>query len=202
MFSEQQLKQLNALLNPNRVMERDKMSYIMAWDATYTANEIFGFDGWDRETIDMRLVQEEQDQKKLHRVGYVAKVKITVRAGETVTIKEGTGAGQGINRDLFKSHELAVKEAESDAMKRALTQFGSQFGLALYDKQQRHVGYEQDNHSDELTELTDALVSVQPDDCPKWMNDNLKAIQDLEEGEQLIIRRMCNMKLAQRQKAA
>lgn len=202
MFTDQQRKQLNDLLSPDRVEKRDGMSYIMAWDATYTANEIFGFDGWDRETTEMRLVQEATDQKNQHRVGYVAKVRITVRAGETVIVREGTGAGQGINRDLFKAHEGATKEAESDAMKRALTQFGSQFGLALYDKQQRNVGYSQDNYSDELTELTDALAAVQPDDCPSWMQDNLKAIQALDESEQLIIRRMCNTKLAQRKQAA
>ena len=202
MFSEQQLKKLDGLLSPDRISQRDGMSYIMAWDATYTANEIFGFDGWDRETTEMRLVQEEQDQKNLHRVGYVAKVRVTVRAGDTVIVKEGTGAGQGINRDKFKSHELAVKEAESDAMKRALTQFGSQFGLALYDKQQRNVGYEQDNHSEELSDLTDKLASVQPDDCPKWMSDNLSDIEKLSDSERAVIKRMCNTKLAQRKQAA
>ena len=31
-------------------------------------------------------------------------------------------------------YESAVKEAESDARKRALMQFGDQFGLSLYDK--------------------------------------------------------------------
>ena len=31
-------------------------------------------------------------------------------------------------------NESAVKEAESDARKRALMQFGDQFGLSLYDK--------------------------------------------------------------------
>jgi len=31
-------------------------------------------------------------------------------------------------------HESAIKEAESDARKRALMQFGDQFGLSLYDK--------------------------------------------------------------------
>ena len=202
MFSEQQLKKLDGLLSPDRISQRDGMSYIMAWDATYTANEIFGFDGWDRETTEMRLVQEEQDQKNLHRVGYVAKVKGTVRAGDTVIVKEGTGAGQGINRDKFKSHELAVKEAESDAMKRALTQFGNQFGLALYDKQRRGVGYEQDNHSDELQALTDELVDVAPESVNKWMTDNLNAIKNLVEDEQAIVKRMCAAKLHQLKQAS
>jgi hypothetical protein len=54
-------------------------------------------------------------------------------------IREGTGAGHGIDTDLGQAHESAIKEAETDAMKRALMTFGNPFGLALYDKQQREV---------------------------------------------------------------
>ena len=35
---------------------------------------------------------------------------------------------------LVIKHESAIKEAESDALKRALKSFGDQFGLSLYDK--------------------------------------------------------------------
>jgi hypothetical protein len=41
--------------------------------------------------------------------------------------------------DLGLAHESAIKEAETDAMKRALVTFGNAFGLALYDKSQRQV---------------------------------------------------------------
>jgi len=41
--------------------------------------------------------------------------------------------------DLGQAHESALKEAETDAMKRALMTFGNPFGLALYDKRQREV---------------------------------------------------------------
>ena len=54
-------------------------------------------------------------------------------------IREGSGAGHGIDADLGQAHESALKEAETDAMKRALMTFGNPFGLALYDKQQREV---------------------------------------------------------------
>ena len=54
-------------------------------------------------------------------------------------IREGCGAGHGIDTDLGQAHESALKEAETDAMKRALMTFGNAFGLALYDKQQREV---------------------------------------------------------------
>ena len=57
----------------------------------------------------------------------------------TPLVREGTGAGHGIDADLGQAHESAIKEAETDAMKRALMTFGNPFGLALYDKQQRDV---------------------------------------------------------------
>ena len=45
----------------------------------------------------------------------------------------------GIDADKGLAHESALKEAETDATKRALMTFGNPFGLALYDKQQRQV---------------------------------------------------------------
>jgi len=41
--------------------------------------------------------------------------------------------------DQGLAHESALKEAETDAMKRALMTFGNAFGLARDDKQQRQV---------------------------------------------------------------
>jgi hypothetical protein len=67
-------------------------------------------------------------------------VRVTVTAGGlTPLIREGSGAGHGIDVDLGQAHESALKEAETDAMKRALMTFGNPFGLALYDKAQRQV---------------------------------------------------------------
>ena len=45
---------------------------------------------------------------------------------------------------MVAAHESAVKEAESDAMKRALMTFGNHFGLALYDKEQSNVEHKPD----------------------------------------------------------
>ena len=67
-------------------------------------------------------------------------MRITVGEGTGAqSIREGCGAGHGIDTDLGQAHESALKEAETDAIKRALMTFGNAFGLALYDKQQREV---------------------------------------------------------------
>ena len=136
-FSPDQLEQLTADLDRANVKERDGLSYIEGWHAIAEANRIFGFDKWDRETVLLHPVDEGVTTKGTEYVCYLAKVKVTVRAGlEHPITREGTGYGTGYGND---KHEGAAKEAETDAMKRALMTFGNPFGLALYDKAQEHV---------------------------------------------------------------
>ena len=144
MFSDQQKAMLGAPLNSSNVRKRDqggrKVSYVEGWHVIAEANRIFGFDAWSRETVDINCVSEKereigQAKNPGYGVTYIARVRITV--GEIV--REGCGTGHGIDRDLGQAHESALKEAETDAMKRALMTFGNPFGLALYDKEQANV---------------------------------------------------------------
>jgi DNA repair and recombination protein RAD52 len=142
MFTPEQIKELEAPLSRANVKEREqagrKFSYIEAYHAENEANRIFGFSAWDRFTDYELIAEREQDGK--HRVYYRAKVKIVVRSeGGEVTTREGCGYGSGIDKDLGQAHESALKEAESDAEKRALKTFGNPFGQALYDKNQTDV---------------------------------------------------------------
>jgi len=144
-FTDEQKRALSAPLAASHVKEREqggrRLSYIEGWLAIAEANRIFGFDAWHRETLDIRCVSESPRKigKTAARDGfgvtYIARVRVTV--GDIV--REGTGAGHGIDADLGLAHESAIKEAETDAMKRALMTFGNPFGLALYDKDQRNV---------------------------------------------------------------
>jgi DNA repair and recombination protein RAD52 len=72
---------------------------------------------------------------------FFAKVRITVYAkeGGHSVIREGCGAARGFAKTAGEAMENAIKSAETDAMKRALVTFGDQFGLTLYDKEQRNV---------------------------------------------------------------
>ena len=143
-FSPEQIAALSAPLDRAKVQTRSQagrsLAYLEGWQAIAEANRIFGFDGWQRETIAVLCVSErERTLGSSNRAGwgvtYTARVRI--RVGEV--IREGSGAGHGIDADLGQAHESALKEAETDAMKRALMTFGNPFGLALYDKQQREV---------------------------------------------------------------
>lgn len=141
-FDEKQIAALSAGLDRKHVRQREqagrKFSYVEGWHAIAEANRIFGFDAWDRETVDVRLLGERQVGDK-NRVAYMARVRITVRAGGAVIVRDGCGYGSGIDKDIGQAHESALKEAETDAMKRGLMTFGNPFGLALYDKDQANV---------------------------------------------------------------
>ena len=145
MFTQSQQEALAAPLDRANVQTRSQsnrnFSYLEGWHVIAEANRIFGFDGWQRETLHCQCVSERERSigsgggRSGWGVTYTAKARIQV--GEI--IREGSGAGHGIDMDLGQAHESALKEAETDAMKRALMTFGNQFGLALYDKQQREV---------------------------------------------------------------
>src|SRR4029079_9169430 len=70
---------------------------------------------------------------------YTARVRISVRAGDIVIVREGCGNGEGKASTPAPPHEIALKTAETDATKRALATFGNSFGLALYDSEQSGV---------------------------------------------------------------
>ena len=70
---------------------------------------------------------------------YSTKVRITVRAGGEMVMREGIGTGFARAAFAEAAHEMALKAAETDATKRALATFGNPFGLALYDKEQAGV---------------------------------------------------------------
>ncbi len=153
-FSPEHLAALSAPLDRANVRQREqgrsKVHYLERWQAIAEANRIFGSDGWQRQTIAVRCVAQAErligprgtsrDQKPGWGVTYTARVRVTVTAGGLPPlIREGSGAGHGIDVDLGQAHESALKEAETDAMTRTLMSFGNPFGLALYDKRQREV---------------------------------------------------------------
>ncbi len=159
MFTPEQIEQLRAPLSRSNVKTRKQagrdLSYVEGWHAIAEANRIFGFAGWDRQTIEVKQLGDAREVDGKFRVAYMARVRITVRPAldkdawhEDIT-RDGCGYGSGIDKDLGSAHESALKEAETDAMKRALMTFGNPFGLALYDKEQNGVSDEPPPPTDE-----------------------------------------------------
>ncbi len=143
-FSEEQITKLEADLDGACVQSRSQggktLSYIEGWKAIETANKIFGFDGWSHTTEEMvclfdGTITSGSPPKEKGFAVYRAKVRVTVGDRH----HDGSGYGSGFGKYPGEAHEGAIKEAETDALKRALRHWGYQLGLALYDKAQEHV---------------------------------------------------------------
>ena len=73
-------------------------------------------------------------------VTWTARARITVKiprpdGSEKVFVREGQGTCSAINESLAEASEMAIKGAETDALKRAAVSFGPRFGLGLDDQQ-------------------------------------------------------------------
>ena len=134
-FSAKQVQALRRNLDPRYIRTREangqELSYIEGWYAISEANRIFGFDGWNRETIESRCVLTRENRGTFLTV-YIAKVRITVHTGGATIIREGHGIAERRDASPGGAHEFALKAAETDATKRALATFGKPFGLTLY----------------------------------------------------------------------
>ena len=86
-FSTEQIAALSAPLDRAKVQTRSQagrsLAYLEGWQAIAEANRIFGFDGWQRETIAVQCVSErERTLGSSNRAGwgvtYTARVRIRV----------------------------------------------------------------------------------------------------------------------------
>jgi len=127
---------LMAPLNPARVSKRDNMSYLEAWDVKASLIKVFGFGGFSSELIeseilDVREVAQRNGSKMNQKVTAKAVVRLTIhQTGAVYTEAAIAGSSQP---DITESMDMAIKSAESDALKRAAIFLGTQFGLSLYN---------------------------------------------------------------------
>jgi hypothetical protein len=135
-------KHLTAPLDAAAVRQPPKGKYGEYVDALHVireANRIFGHGGWSYEVKRLELSHRAiitktwngKEEQQL-RVSYLCGVRVLVGGAYREGLAVGVGSGKPDNEGDI--HESAVKEAETDALKRALRSFGNTFGLALYEK--------------------------------------------------------------------
>ena len=134
-FSAKQVRALRRQPDHHHIRTREahgrELTYLEGCYAISEANRIFGFDGWNRETIESRCVLSRESRGTFLAV-YLARVRLTVQANGATIIREGHGTGEGRGSSPGEVHDIALKAAETDATKRALATFGRPFGLELY----------------------------------------------------------------------
>jgi hypothetical protein len=155
--ADQIRQELNAKIPRDVIAQREgggrsKLSYLEGWYVIDRLNEVLGQGNWEYETEEMRLVYQGQVEGKYgtsHVAHYVAKIRLTVHGLRTAAVEDkysfgnsfsDYGYGDGSDKaNPGKAHELAVKEAVTDGLKRCAKNLGMSMGLALYDKNQENV---------------------------------------------------------------
>ncbi|KAI0903805.1 hypothetical protein F4823DRAFT_629122 [Ustulina deusta] len=110
-----------------------KVHYIAAEKCIALANEVFGFNGWSSsiQNIQVDFVDENPQTLKIS-LGLSVIVRVTLRDG---TYHEDIGYGHMENcKGKAAAFEKAKKEGTTDALKRALRNFGNVLGNCIYDK--------------------------------------------------------------------
>lgn len=154
------IDRLDRPMNPDHVKSRSgggqSLSYIEAHQAIRNANDIFGVGNWGYTVKELVNIGTEpavgSNGRTGFRTGYRALVEVTaeIRKNGGLALREETdsvfnpfdryvtfsdvGFGDAVDYSggTIAIHELACKEAVSDGVKRALKNFGDQFGLSLY----------------------------------------------------------------------
>lgn len=110
---------------------------------------------------------------------YCAKVRIEVTVlddadKERKFVKEGIGAGTGscnlvIGATTHQARQIAIKYAETDALKRAAKKLGSLFGLSIGSDGKQKYSMDEDDMADDLTPgpVTPAASSVLSNESTK-----------------------------------
>jgi DNA repair and recombination protein RAD52 len=154
------IEELRKPLDPNRVRSRQgrgrgKFEYLAGHDVKRRASEIFGFGNWGHHVKALEEIAavevQNNDGKDGWHVGYRCHVSIWIRHSGGVFSTDGIGYGDGVEYSAaarITACELAMKEAETDALKRAFTDLGDQFGLILYAKGDEKAKINRDRAAD------------------------------------------------------
>lgn len=200
-FSDQVVDALKAALAPDRVRRRKgrgrgQFEYIAGHDAKRRMNEIFGFGGWSANVVsnvEIAAVEVEKTNDKGEtngqrgwHVGYHAHCVVKVRTLEGDWVEYGDdGYGDGVEYGAaarVTACELALKEAATDAFKRAATYLGDQFGLILYAKDDEQKRIARDNNAqDARTVVRD--IETSPPRGPELLASWKKLLGDSDEAE-------------------
>ena len=135
------IEQTNILLrgiNASRIEHRKQagmnLSYLSQHDVRAHLIRVFGFAGFDLTTLAAQLAFEHEVNSKWE-VGYQVTMQLAVKNefGQVVAVYSETAVGSSTQGRRSEAHDMAMKTASSDAMKRCCINLGDQFGLSLYD---------------------------------------------------------------------
>lgn len=126
-----------------RLQSGKELSYLETWYVIDRLNQVLGQGNWaySSEVNHVHTGKVTFQSGETNSVHYIARVRLVVTIDNQSTEFTDVGYGDGTDKNnIGKAHELAVKEAVSDGLKRCAKNLGRSMGLALYDKTQEYVG--------------------------------------------------------------
>ncbi|MBB1256905.1 hypothetical protein H3146_26715 [Streptomyces sp. OF3] len=146
-LSDAQLSWLLSPIHGSRVGKDGKgFAHVEAWDIRRHLIRCFGFGGFSTELLFADLMHERETPannggKSRWTVVYRCAVRLTVKVdGIELGHWHGIATGDATNvPSVSDAHDLALKTADSQALKRAAVNLGDQFGLSLYNGGSRHA---------------------------------------------------------------
>jgi hypothetical protein len=185
MLNDNQYQQLLKPLNPARIAKRSgggrQLSYLEAWDVKAHLNRIFGFLNWSADVIESSLAFEEKNEKGQWHIGYKVTLRLSISnygfsaLGHTTYTEAAVGFSTLPSRG--EAHDMAIKTAESDALKRAAINLGTQFGLSLYNNGSPKdvVGTTLDRDLVDNVVIVEPVVEEEPEDNV-WITEMKDAV--------------------------
>ena len=185
MLNDKQYEQLLKPLNPSRVAKRNgggrQLSYLEAWDVKAHLNRIFGFLNWSADVKEAVLAFEEKNEKGQWHVGYKVVLVLRIDNGSEWSSASYTEAAVGFATlpSRGEAHDMAIKTAESDALKRAAINLGTQFGLSLYNNGATKdvIGTTLDRDVVDNVVITEVIVEEEPEEN-LWITEMKSAVEN------------------------
>lgn len=139
-----QWEELLAPLDASRIDKNDSgQSFLPHWDVRRRLISIFGFGGYDLETLSLEKTAETKHANGVY-VVYAAQVRLTIKDPEGRVVAQYDDAGAGGANGYFnpqprdnrvdQAYHNAMTGALSQALNRCVNNLGDQFGLSLYNK--------------------------------------------------------------------
>ena len=155
-LTEEQIATLLRPLNKARVATRSQsgqtLSYLEQHDVRAHMTRVFGFCNWSSRVVETRHLFEERvpalrqgepvvdnktgEVKTNWYCAWQATVELTImdQQGQVLTSYSDVAIGGNTQPQRHEANDMSLKTAVSDALKRAATNLGDQFGLSLYQK--------------------------------------------------------------------
>ena len=147
-------KELDEKIPRSAVSERDggggrRLSYLEGHYVIDRLNKVFGNLGWSHSIHDVRQVVNTTSKGEFP--AYLVRVHLSIHSLGVGGIhdKYSEAYGYGADKSGQNAHELAIKEAVTDAIKVAAKNLGMSMGLALYSKDQENVDDDEPTESKE-----------------------------------------------------